>query len=191
MRKSAHELMLPQDCYDLLIKARDKIETLIHIENPEFSGEGEVFNMRTFHETVYTKMDADEPRPCGTAACIGGWMSQIKYGNAGSVIAEECISLKPLFYPLNDQDIGTTWWHKITSKDAVLTIDHYLETGNIYWWPVYCRIHEQEELEARRAVELAEIAARHEQSTQQGVPIPNSMIEHSFVMIEQSAARTK
>lgn len=152
--KSAAELGLTPKTYAALrwtrkllrgdLKAHVKHEIYEHPVRPK----GNLFNMSI-------ECDKEEDRyghPCGTTACIGGWMAihalGIRPNAKGVVVVKQAHrvshvmhnmaveGLNKLFYPGEEVYLvpGIHNWSDITTKRAVKAIEYYMSTGEIDWF---------------------------------------------------------
>lgn len=86
---------------------------------------------------------SDLAHTCETAGCIGGWTDAI-FGNRSmgmeSAMATLGLSVaesKILFTPSIARGDGVDWiGGDITQAEAVMVLDHLLETGEVSWAPV-------------------------------------------------------
>lgn len=78
--------------------------------------------------------DHDPRHDCGTAACIGGWTATLlltnrfHFDDAGQALGLEYNQYVALFCPPGYEQRG-----RYTRQDAIRTLDHLLETGEVRW----------------------------------------------------------
>lgn len=97
------------------------------------------------HEAKFSMNSAIKCYDCGTAACIGGWMSLYMSGVKlkKTISVPESVlgttrlyvyrikgSLRDLFFPPNKSD---TFYNAITPEQAREQITHFLRTGTTKW----------------------------------------------------------
>ncbi len=115
------------------------------------------FNMDTTGSVNHKfKPGQIESHPCGTVACIGGWMhilNAVGLREDGKYTSSEISEsyyyvnnnaspvLEPLFYPGRSGSFDAEYsYAKITEDQAVIAIDKFLATGKVDWSHVKQRI---------------------------------------------------
>lgn len=144
-QKTAKELGLTLKERAALVWTRDQLAAHKFAERAyigSFHRAGiDMFNMNTFCHVAWAG------HPCGTSACIGGWMglrlagvepvkgihspTQAQIWKQSAIIDRLETKLAELFYPVRGGYSGT--YADITSDQAVVTIDKYLLTGRVDW----------------------------------------------------------
>lgn len=145
--KTAEQLGITDQEYDALIKVKEFLAT---IENPrDVQSEYPIQNFDKLppQQAKFNMRNPVEKYDCGTACCIGGWMSLYMQGvqlvqpvtitGLNATMASRFVydrksdPLQPLFFPLKDD--SDEYWDGLTPMDAIVQIELFLTTGEVTW----------------------------------------------------------